>query len=174
MRQYVPDRQQVDAVVHQPSEGRPLLPGRLQGREVSAGLPRELELPADGVLRIRPLRELAKLRYDGQRREDVVVKDGTALAIDEASGDALEFEVTIAAPLPDSVGLTLLGDEQGQGGMSVVAGAGRKTLDVGISTSARIRTSACSPKAATRRCDPSRPGGSEVSTNPTLLTRLCQ
>ena len=96
-------------------------------------LPRELELPADGVLRIRPLRELAKLRYDGKSREEVVVKDGTALAIDEAAGDAVEFEVTIAAPLPDTVGLTLLGDERGEGGMSIVAGAGRKTLGLGDS-----------------------------------------
>jgi hypothetical protein len=78
-------------------------------------LPRELELPADGVLRIRPLRELAKLRYDGKSRESLVVKDGTTLAIDEASGDAVELEVTIAAPLPT-------------GGRSHVAGrrAGRR------------------------------------------------
>ena len=27
-------------------------------------LPRELSLPADGILRIRPLRELEALRYD--------------------------------------------------------------------------------------------------------------
>ena len=94
-------------------------------------LPRELELPADGVLRIRPLRELAKLRYDGKSRKRVVVKDGATLAIEEALGDALELEMTIAAPPPNEVGLTLLGDEQGEGGMSVIAGAGRKTLGVG-------------------------------------------
>lgn len=94
-------------------------------------LPRELELPADGVLRMRPLRELAKLRYDGKTCEGAEVKDGTVLAIGEAAGDALEMEVTIAAPLPKEVGLTLLGDERGEGGMSIVAGAGRKTLGVG-------------------------------------------
>jgi beta-fructofuranosidase len=94
-------------------------------------LPRELELPADGVLRIRPLRELAGLRYDGTSRENVVVRDGARLAIDEASGDALELEVTIAAPVPGEVGLILLGDERGEGGMRIVAGAGRKTLGVG-------------------------------------------
>jgi beta-fructofuranosidase len=94
-------------------------------------LPRELELPADGVLRMRPLRELARLRYDGQSREGAVVEDGAALAIGEAAGDAVELEVTVTAPLPPEVGLTLLGDPQGQGGMSIVAGAGRKTLRVG-------------------------------------------
>jgi beta-fructofuranosidase len=94
-------------------------------------LPRELELPADGVLRIRPLRELAKLRYDAKRREGMAVKDGATVAIPEASGDAVELELTIAAPLPNEVGVTLLGDERGEGGMSIVAGAGRTTLGVG-------------------------------------------
>ena len=94
-------------------------------------LPRELELPADGVLRMRPLRELARLRYDGKSREGVVVEDGATLAIGEAAGDAVELELTVAAPLPPEVGLTLLGDPQGQGGTSIVAGAGRKTLRVG-------------------------------------------
>ena len=32
-------------------------------------LPRELELPDDGVLRIRPLRELQSLRYDEKQEE---------------------------------------------------------------------------------------------------------
>ncbi len=94
-------------------------------------LPRELELPTDGALRIRPLRELSKLRYDARSREALAVKDGAPVAIHEASGDAVELEVTIAAPLPEEVGLTLLGDERGEGGMTVVAGAGRKTLRVG-------------------------------------------
>jgi beta-fructofuranosidase len=94
-------------------------------------LPRELELPSDGILRIRPLRELAKLRYDAKSRQGLTVRDGTTMAINEAAGDAVELEVTIAAPLPSEVGLTLLGDEQGEGGMSIVAGAGRKTLRVG-------------------------------------------
>jgi len=94
-------------------------------------LPRELELPADGVLRIRPLGELSKLRYDARIRESLVVKDGATVAIDEASGDAVEMELTFAAPLPKEVGLKLLGDERGEGGMSIVAGAGRKALRVG-------------------------------------------
>lgn len=94
-------------------------------------LPRELELPADGVLRIRPLRELARLRYDGKRREALVVKDGATVAIDEASGDAVELELKVAAPLPKEFRVSLLDDARGEGGMSIVAGAGRKTLRVG-------------------------------------------
>jgi beta-fructofuranosidase len=53
------------------------------------------------------------------------------VAVPEATGDAVELELTVAAPLPEEFGLTLLGDEGGQGGMSVVAGAGRQTLRVG-------------------------------------------
>ncbi len=94
-------------------------------------LPRELELPSDGVLRIRPLRELAKLRYDFKSRENVAVKQGAPAALSEVTGDAVEMEVTFAAPVPKEVGITLLGDERGEGGMSIIAGSGRKTLSVG-------------------------------------------
>ena len=87
-------------------------------------LPRELELPADGKLRIRPLRELAKLRYDAKTRNGFTVTDGATVPIHEACGDALELEVTFTAPLPTEVGLTLLGE-------NIAAGAGCKTLRVG-------------------------------------------
>ncbi len=90
-------------------------------------LPRELELPADGKLRIRPLRELSKLRYDAKTRKSFTVQDGTTVPIREAHGDALELEVTFAAPLPKEAGITLFGED----GMSIVAGVGCKTLRVG-------------------------------------------
>ena len=105
--------------------GLPLSPTGVQS------LPRELELPSDGVLRIRPLRELAKLRYDGKSRENVVVKHGTSVGLSEATGDAVELEITLAAPLPKEVSIMLLGDKRGLDGMRIIAGAGRKTLRVG-------------------------------------------
>ena len=36
-------------------------------------LPRELELPEDGVLRIRPLRELQSLRYDAKQEGGITI-----------------------------------------------------------------------------------------------------
>ena len=51
LRQHVQDRRQVDAAVHQPRLGLPLLPGRLQGREVPARVPRDDELGRQPVLR---------------------------------------------------------------------------------------------------------------------------
>ncbi len=94
-------------------------------------LPRELELPRDGVLRIRPLRELANLRSDGNWREGLVVKEGTRLEVPEAEGDAFELEITVAGPVPPEFGVSLLGDARGQGGMNIIAGTGRNSLVVG-------------------------------------------
>ncbi|XZE51576.1 LamG-like jellyroll fold domain-containing protein [Planctomycetaceae bacterium SH139] len=94
-------------------------------------LPRELELPADGVLRIRPLRELAKLRYDRQTWDSVKIADGAEFPLDDLTGDAVELEVTFAAPVPENVGIHLLGDDMGNDAMTIVAGSGREGLRVG-------------------------------------------
>ena len=94
-------------------------------------LPRELSLPDDGVLRIKPLRELASLRCAGKEWGRVIVKDGTPRALGGLAGDAVELEVTFASPLPKACGIRLLADESGEGGMRIVAGRGRKTLAVG-------------------------------------------
>lgn len=94
-------------------------------------LPRELELPEDGVLRIRPLRELKKLRQEPQAWSDITVKADGEHALSDIKGDALELEVTVAAPLPDEVGLHLLADADGKNGMSIIAGGKRKKLTVG-------------------------------------------
>ncbi|MBS0264550.1 MAG: hypothetical protein JSS02_21630, partial [Planctomycetes bacterium] len=68
-------------------------------------LPRELEVPADGTLRIRPLRELEKQRRQPVVQENVVIKDvaadlpaqrspvGTKLA--DLPGESVELRLTI-------------------------------------------------------------------------------
>jgi sucrose-6-phosphate hydrolase SacC (GH32 family) len=94
-------------------------------------LPRELELPQDGVLRIRPLRELASLRHGEKDWKRVTVKDGAEWALDGLSGDAFELEVTVASPVPRECGVHLLADERGRDGVRIVTGSGRKTLRVG-------------------------------------------
>ncbi len=94
-------------------------------------LPRELELPADGVLRIRPLRELASLRHGEKSWSELTVKDATEHALDGLAGDAVELEMTFASPLPTECGVHLLADENGQNGTSIIAGADRKSLRVG-------------------------------------------
>jgi len=94
-------------------------------------LPRELSLPADGVLRIRPLRELASLRYDGKTWERLVVRDGAEQPLDGLTGDALEIEVVVAPPVPPRCGLRLLADAEGRDGLTIAVDSDRKTLTVG-------------------------------------------
>lgn len=106
--------------------GMPLSPDGVQA------LPRELELPRDGVLRMKPLRELETLRYDEKREENITVKDGAPYSLKKVTGDAVELTMTVSAPVPEAFGLHLLGDEKdGKGGMSIVAGADKNVLAVG-------------------------------------------
>ena len=97
-------------------------------------LPRELELPDDGILRIRPLKELETLRFDEQTVENITVNRDEAFRLSDITGDAIEMEVTFKAPLPEDFGINLLGDEMGEGGISITAGANRNTLGIGSIT----------------------------------------
>jgi len=94
-------------------------------------LPRELELPADGVLRIRPLRELQSLRSDGQQEEAITVKSDTAHALKEISGNAIELEVAFKSPTAKEFGLDVLCDKTGENGVRVAVMPESKTLRVG-------------------------------------------
>lgn len=94
-------------------------------------LPRELSLPADGILRIKPLRELEKLRGDPTREEDITVRDGMIHVLDGIRGDAMELEVIIAAPQAQECGISLLCDQQGGNGFVVSSGAGKQALHLG-------------------------------------------
>jgi beta-fructofuranosidase len=95
------------------------------------GLPRELELPEDGILRIKPLRELESLRYNGTTLENVTVREGTGLLLDKVKGDAVELEVKFKAPLPKEFGINMLGDGSGNEELSITFGAGQKELNIG-------------------------------------------
>ena len=94
-------------------------------------LPRELELPDDGVLRFRPLRELQTLRYDEMIKKNITVKSDSDYNVDEITGDAVELEVTFSAPLPEKFGIHLLGDKDNKNAISITAGAGQKTISIG-------------------------------------------
>jgi beta-fructofuranosidase len=94
-------------------------------------LPRELELSADGVLHIKPLRELASLRHDEKSWKQLRIKDGAEHGLDGLTGDAIEIEVTFASPIARECGVHLLGDADGKNGISIVAGADRKSLSIG-------------------------------------------
>ena len=75
--------------------------------------------------------ELASLRHDEKTWGELTVKDNAEHALDGLAGDAIELEVTFASPLPTECGVHLLADDSGQDGISIIAGAGRKSLRVG-------------------------------------------
>jgi len=80
-------------------------------------LPRELELPEDGILRIRPLRELKSLRYDEKSKADIAVVG--------------ELELKFTSPAAKQFGIDVLCDKNGKNGVRIAVIPGRKTLRVG-------------------------------------------
>jgi len=94
-------------------------------------LPRELELPDDGILRIRPLRELAKLRYDRKVKKGITLRDNTTVMLEKNRGDTIECELKIASPTVKEFGLDVLCDQNGENGLRIAVIAESKTLRVG-------------------------------------------
>lgn len=90
-------------------------------------LPRELNLPADGVLRIRPLRELETLRYNPATLRNLTVTDRAkpdsrvplmaSQRLLSLPGDAAEVRITIARDQAERklFGFTLFADGKGNG-----------------------------------------------------------
>jgi sucrose-6-phosphate hydrolase SacC (GH32 family) len=95
------------------------------------GLPRELELPDDGILRIKPLKELETLRYDELTMSDITVSSGTEYTLEGINGDAVELVITFTDPLSEEFGVTMLADENGEDGLTISTGANKKTFSIG-------------------------------------------
>ena len=93
-------------------------------------LPRELSLPADGILRIKPLTELQSLRTNEVSHQNISVSSGSDYQFTEPSGDAVEFSVTFQAPLPNDFGVRLLTDAGDNNGITITAGANRTDLQI--------------------------------------------
>jgi sucrose-6-phosphate hydrolase SacC (GH32 family) len=94
-------------------------------------LPRELELPADGVLRIKPLRELESLRYDETIKENITVTSGDDYHLDTITGAAVELKVVFTTPQAKSFGVKLSGDENTQDALHIKAGTGCESIGIG-------------------------------------------
>ncbi len=88
-------------------------------------LPRELSLPTDGVLRIKPLRELESLRYEPTVLRDIVVapppanfKNGVPpQRIADLDGDAMEIRIVVERQEANRkrFGFNLFGSETDEG-----------------------------------------------------------
>ena len=89
---------------------------RLEGAQSAIqSLPRELSLPDDGVLRIKPLRELRKLRYDEKNEGNITVKSNSSRMLKDISGDTVELRVTIKPTSAKEYGVSVLCDKDGKG-----------------------------------------------------------
>jgi len=93
-------------------------------------LPRELSLPKDGVLRIKPLRELEKLRYDEKTIEGTTFKAGANFVLKGISGDTIELAVTIKPTDANKYGVTVFSDKHGKG-FPIAIDPGRKVFTMG-------------------------------------------
>jgi len=115
--------------------------GRMSSKTIQS-LPRELSLPADGVLRIKPLRELETLRSDPvtltnlavnkQTRGVLPVGAPTGQRIAILGGDAVELRITVAREQAARklFGFTLFADGKGAG-LPIVLRPETGTLRVG-------------------------------------------
>jgi len=89
----------------------------LTGRTQS--LPRELSLPEDGVLRIKPLRELETLRYDELIEENIMVSQNSDQMLENIRGRFLELKIEIKNPGDGNFGVDVICNDQGEGCLRV-------------------------------------------------------
>lgn len=94
-------------------------------------LPRELSLPDDGVLRIKPLQELAQLREKPKSAQAITVSPGSPVLLQGISGDTMELMVAIKPGTATRCGVKVLCDNNHTGGLDVVVDPGGKRLQVG-------------------------------------------
>ena len=94
-------------------------------------LPRELSLPADGVLRIKPLSELETLRCDQKSESGFAVKSGEVRPLKEIFGDTIEIKATFAPTKAKRFGVHVYCDKNGAAGFSMMIEPEAKTLTLG-------------------------------------------
>ena len=94
-------------------------------------LPRELSLPDDGVLRIKPLRELETLRHDEKSEASLNVKSGVPVRLRDIGGDAIELKVSIEPGTASEFGVEVYCDTEGKGGLPISIEPGSNVLRVG-------------------------------------------
>jgi beta-fructofuranosidase len=94
-------------------------------------LPRELSLPKDGVLRIKPLRELEQLRADEVARHNLPIHASAPTLLNGIAGDALELKIVIHPGVAQRFGAQVYADAAGNGGFPILVDRADGTLSVG-------------------------------------------
>ena len=107
----------------------PLMQGKIQPGIQS--LPRQLSLPKDGVLRIRPLRELQTLRYERRQEERIRVSGDSSYNLKGIAGDTIELEIVFDKPIAREFGVKVLCGKDGSQGLPIALSRENKNLTVG-------------------------------------------
>jgi sucrose-6-phosphate hydrolase SacC (GH32 family) len=94
-------------------------------------LPRELSLPPDGVLRIRPIRELESLRRGRMSERAITVEAGTRHRLRRIAGDTLELELRLRPGDARRCGVEVHCDADGRNGFPISFEPGTQTLSLG-------------------------------------------
>jgi sucrose-6-phosphate hydrolase SacC (GH32 family) len=97
-------------------------------------LPREISLPRDGILRIKPLKELEQLRYNPICEKDIVVESGATNRLKNVAGDTIEIMATIKQGDASRYGVRLLCDNENGNGLDLVVEPGAKSIKLGSTT----------------------------------------
>lgn len=97
-------------------------------------LPRELSLPKDGILRIKPLRELEHLRRDPMVQTNVLVENGKPCRLEKMGGDTIELMATIKPVSAEACGMRVLCDKENGKGIDVMVELGKKCIRLGSTT----------------------------------------
>ena len=94
-------------------------------------IPRELSLPDDGVLRIKPIREMEQLRYNETTENGISVKADMNYRLNGIRGDTIELDVIIK-PTEDAqkFGARVLCDENNNG-LNIFYNANENTISIG-------------------------------------------
>jgi beta-fructofuranosidase len=82
------------------------------------------------VLRIKPLRELEKLRYDEKDEGDITVKSNSSHMLKKISGDTIELSATIKPTSAKEYGVSVFCDKDGKG-FPITIKPESKTLAIG-------------------------------------------
>ena len=104
---------------------------RLMNEKLQPGiqsLPRELSLDEDGMLLIKPLRELAQLRTNPKNEENIAVESGEIQVLEDIAGDTIELEIIFDKPQATEFGLRLLTNKEGTNGFKIAYGKDRDTI----------------------------------------------
>jgi beta-fructofuranosidase len=91
-------------------------------------LPRELSLPEDGVLRIKPLRELESLRHDEKSEAGITIKSNGTHQLKEI---AMEIKLVMTPGEAKQFGVQVHCDKDGANSFPITVEPETKTLTLG-------------------------------------------